>query len=152
MRLAANVARMRETVQDIRGKQRKKYDFEHPRINGRITLERIQIKYCRRAQTGSVSLRIGTSSGLWSIWQRSFGLRKISGHFSTSWRTASFSVKILHLVIYFTFVIPVCFTNICNFSISQTHHLLCNIIISGLHVSTVFSHHQALLRTSPRLI
>jgi hypothetical protein len=62
MRWAAHVARMRETVQDIRGKQ-KKYDFEHPRINGRITLKWIRIKYCRRAQTGSVSLRIGIQVG-----------------------------------------------------------------------------------------
>jgi hypothetical protein len=38
---------------------KKKYDFEHPRINERITLKLIRIKYCRRGQTGSVSLRIG---------------------------------------------------------------------------------------------
>jgi hypothetical protein len=63
---------------------KKKYDFEQPRINGRITLEWIRSKYCRRAQTGSFSLRIGTSSGLWSIQQRSFGLRKIGRQFLTS--------------------------------------------------------------------
>jgi len=61
-----------------------KYDFEHLRINGRITMKWIRSKYCRRAQTGSVSLRIDTSGGLWSIRQRGFGLRKISGHFLTS--------------------------------------------------------------------
>jgi hypothetical protein len=63
---------------------KKKYDLEHPRINGRTTLKWIRSKYRRRAQTGSISLRIGTSSGLWSIRQRSFGMRKIRGDFLTS--------------------------------------------------------------------
>jgi hypothetical protein len=58
-----------------------KYDFEHAIINGRITLSWMRSKYCRRAQTGSVSL---TSRWLWSIRQRSFGLRKIRENFLTS--------------------------------------------------------------------
>jgi len=44
-----------------------KYDSEHPRINGRIKLKWIRSKYCRKAKTGSVSLRTDTSSGLWSV-------------------------------------------------------------------------------------
>jgi len=40
-----------------------------------------------------------------------------------------------------------------NFTISHTHQFIIQYnYISGLHVSTVFSHHQALLRASLRLI
>jgi len=40
-----------------------------------------------------------------------------------------------------------------NYIISYTHQFIIQYnYISGLHVSTVFSHHQALLRASPRLI
>ena len=47
----------------------------------------------------------------------------------------------------------VCRTDTYNFIISHTHQFIIQYnYISGLHVSTVFSHHQALLRTSPMLI
>jgi len=40
-----------------------------------------------------------------------------------------------------------------NIIISHTHQFIIQYnYISGLHVSTVFSHHQALLRTCPMLI
>jgi hypothetical protein len=53
----------------------------------------------------------------------------------------------------FTYVSPVCVTITFNIIISHTHQSIIQYnYISGLHVSTVFSHHQALLRASPRLI
>ena len=54
--------------------------------------------------------------------------------------------------LFFTYVIPVCFTNTYNFIISHTHQFVIQYnCISRRHVSTVFSHHQALLSASPRL-
>ena len=40
---------------------------------------------------------------------------------------------------FFTFVIPVCFTNIYNFNINKTHHLLYNIFISLGYMFRLFS-------------